>query len=149
MRTEPMVVEGLAGPVVLDVNAFTGKHSVTVGVHQVKGSRRGNYTLPTLDGQTVAAKLHSSLLDPHPSIEINGVRYRTGPSLPLALRVLVILPLVLLIGGLIGGLIGALGVGANLGIARAQQSTVVKTLLMIVVLIVTVLVFAVLAAAIS
>src|SRR4051794_36151972 len=55
MRTEPMVVEGLAGPVVLDVNAFTGKHSVTVGVQQVRGTRRGNYTLPTLDGRTVPA----------------------------------------------------------------------------------------------
>jgi hypothetical protein len=149
MRTEPMVVEGLAGPVVLDVNAFTGKHSVTVGVHQVKGTRRGNYTLPTLDGRTVAAKLHSSLLDPHPSLEIAGVRYRTGPSLPVALRVLVVLPLVLLVGGLIGGLVGALGVGANLGIARGQQSTAVKSLLMIGVLILTVVAFAVIAAAVS
>jgi hypothetical protein len=144
-----MVVEGLAGPVVIDVNAFTGKHSVTVGVDQVRGTRRGNYTLPTLDGQTVAAKLHSNLLEPHPSLEIAGVRYRTGPSLPLALRVLVILPLVLLIGGLIGGLIGALGVGANLGIVRGRQSTAVKSLLMVGVLIVTVAVVAVLAAAIS
>ncbi|NEA36217.1 hypothetical protein [Streptomyces sp. SID13031] len=148
MRTEPMVVEGLAGPVVLAVNAFTGKHSVTVGGYQVSGTRRGNYTLPTADGRTVAAKLHSSLLDPHPSIEIAGVRYRTGPSLPVAVRVLVVLPLVLLVGGLIGGLIGAIGVGANLGIARGQQSTAVKSLLMIGVLILTVVVFVVLAAAV-
>ncbi|MEV6410529.1 hypothetical protein [Kribbella sp. NPDC051718] len=149
MRTEPMVVEGLAGPVVIDVNAFTGKHSVTVGVQEVRGTRRGNYTLPTLDGQSVAAKLHSSLLDPHPSLEIAGTRYRTGPSLPLVVRVLVILPLVLLVGGLIGGLIGAAGIAANLGIVRGQQSTAVKSLLMVGVLILTVVVFAVLAAAIS
>jgi hypothetical protein len=144
-----MVVEGLAGPVVIDVNAFTGKHSVTVGVDQVRGSRRGKYTLPTLDGRMVDAKLHSSLLDPHPSLEIAGVRYRTGPALPLALRVLVVLPLVLLIGGLIGGLIGALGVFANLGIVRGQQSTAVKSLLMVGVLILTVAAVAAIAAAVA
>jgi hypothetical protein len=149
MRTEPMVIDGVAGPVVLAVNAFTGRHSVTVGGHPVSGTRRGIYTLPTADGRTVAAKLRSSLLEPHPSIEIDGVRHRSGPSLPLALRVLVVLPLVLLLGGLIGGLIGGLGVVLNLGIARGRQSTAVKSLLVIMVLILTVVIFAIVAAAIS
>jgi hypothetical protein len=148
MQTEPMMIDGVAGPVVLTVNAFTGKHSVTVGGYPASGTRRGIYTLPTADGRTVAAKLRSNLLDPHPTLEIAGVKHRSAPSLPIALRVLVVLPLALLLGGLIGGAIGGLGVGINLGIARGQLSTAVKSLLMILVLLVTVVTFAVVAAAV-
>ena len=148
MHTEPLMIDGVAGPVVLTVNAFTGKHSVTVGGHPASGTRRGMYTLPTADGQTVAARLRSSLLDPHPSIEVAGIRHRSGPALPIALRVLVVLPLALLLGGLIGGLIGALGVAVNLGIARGQLSTAVKSLLMVVVLLVTVVAYVAVAAAV-
>jgi hypothetical protein len=148
MRTEPMMIDRVAGPVVITVNAFTGKHSVTVGGQPASGTRRGAYTLPTTDGQTVAAKLRSSLIEPHPSLEIAGVTHRSGPSLPIALRVLVVIPLVLLLGGLIGGVIGALGVGVNLGIARGRQSTAIKSLLMIMILVLAVVTFALVAAAI-
>jgi hypothetical protein len=149
MRTEPMTIDGLAGPVVITVNSFTGKHSVTVGGHPASGTRRGIYTLPTVDGRTATAKLRSSLLEPHPSLEIAGVRHRSGPALPLALRVLALLPAVLVIGGVIGGLIGALGILGNLAIARGQQSTVVKALLMIGILVVAIVAFSLVAAAIS
>jgi hypothetical protein len=149
MRTEPMMIDGLAGPVVISVNAFTGKHSVTVGGQPASGTRRGSYTLPTVDGRAVPAKLRSNLLEPHPTLEIAGVTHRSGPALPLALRVLVLLPAVLVIGGLIGGVIGALGIGINLGIARGRQSTVVKSLLMIGILVLAVVAFALVAAAIS
>ncbi len=147
MRTEPLMIAGIAGPIVLDVNAITGKHSVTVGGHPASGTRRGNYTLPTADGQTIPAKLRSNIFDPHPTLEIAGVTHRTGPSQPIALRVLMVLPLLLVIGGLIGGVIGALGIGVNLGIARGQQSTAVKALLMIVVLALTVVAYVAVAAA--
>lgn len=149
MHTEPMVIDGLAGPVVMSVNSFTGKHSVTVGGQPVSGTRRGMYTLPTADGQTVAARLRASLLDPYPSLEIAGVKHRSGPALPLALRVLAVLPLVLIIGGLIGGAIGAAGVIVNLGIARGQLSTAVKSLLMILILVVAVVTFSLIAVAIN
>jgi hypothetical protein len=149
MRTEPMMIDGLAGPVVISVNAFTGKHGVTVGGQPASGTRRGSYTLPTIDGRTVAAKLRSNLLEPHPTLEIAGVTHRSGPALPLALRVLVLLPAVLVIGGLIGGVIGALGIGGNLAIARGRQSIVVKSLLMIGILVLAVVAFALVAAAIS
>lgn len=147
MRTEPVNIAGLAGPVVVTVNAVTGRHSVTVGGRPATGTGRGSYTLPTTDGRTVAAKVRSSLLDPYPTLEIAGVKYRTGPSVPVVLRVLALLPLVLVLGGLIGGAIGALGVAANLGIARWSQSNAVKSVLMIVVLVVAVMTFAVVATA--
>jgi hypothetical protein len=150
MRTEPVNIAGLAGPVVVTVNAVTGKHSVTVGGRPATGgTRRGDYGLPTTDGRTVAAKVRSSLLDPYPTIEIAGVKYRTGPSVPVALRVLALLPLVLVLGGLIGGVIGALGIATNLGIARWSQSNAVKAVLMIVVLVIAVVLFAVVAAALQ
>jgi len=149
MRTEPMMIDGLAGPVVISVNAFTGKHSVTVGGQPASGTRRGSYTLPTSDGRTVPAKLRSSLIEPHPILEIGGVRHRSGPALPLVLRVLALLPAVLVIGGVIGGIIGALGIGVNLAVARGRQSTVVRSLLMIGILAVAVVAFALVAAAIS
>ena len=76
MQTEPLMIDGVAGPVVLTVNAFTGKHSVTVGGYPASGTRRGIYTLPTADGRTVAARLRSSLLDPHPSLEIGRASCR-------------------------------------------------------------------------
>lgn len=146
MRTAPMSIDGLAGPVVLNVNAFTGKHSVTVDGHPVMGTRRGNYTLPTADGRTVPATLRSSLLDPYPTIEIAGVKHRTGPSVPVAVRVLALLPLVLLLGGLIGGAIGGLGAAINLGVARGSQSTAVKSLLMIMIFMIAIVTFAIVAA---
>lgn len=150
MRTEPVNIEGLAGPVVVTVNSFSGRHSIAVGGRPVKGTRRGRYTLPTADGGTVEGKLRSTLLDPYPTIEIAGVKHRTGPSTSLALRVLGLLPLLLVgVGGLIGGAIGGVGVIVNLGIVRGSQSTAVKALLMIVVLVFAVVAWAMLAAAIQ
>ncbi|WP_326557684.1 hypothetical protein [Micromonospora sp. NBC_01796] len=135
MRTAPVIIEGLAGPVEVTTNLLTGKHSMTVGGQPTVGTRRGHYTLPTADGQTVAARLRASLLDPYPTIEIAGVRYRTGPGIPLALRILALLPFVLVIaGGLLGGVIAAAGLVANFGIARGSQSTAVKAIFMLLVL---------------
>jgi hypothetical protein len=65
-------------------------------------------------------------------VEVDGVRHRTGPKVPVGLRVLALLPILLVgVGGLIGGLVGALGVVVNLVIARAPISSAVKALIMI------------------
>jgi hypothetical protein len=135
MRTDPVIINGLAGPVVVTTNSMTGKQSMTVGGQPATGTSRGHYNLPTDDGRTVAARVRSSLLDPYPTIEIAGVKHRTGPGIPVVLRILALLPFVLLVaGGLIGGVIAAAGLVLNFGIARGSQSTIVKSILMLLVL---------------
>lgn len=135
MRTEPVTIDGLAGPVVVTMNTFTGRSSLTVGGVPANGTRRGNYTLPTANGGTVAARVRANLLDPYPTIEIAGVKHRTGPAVPVLLRVLSLLPLVLVVGGAIGGAMGGLGAVGNLALARGSQSTAVKAAMMIMVLV--------------
>lgn len=150
MRTEPLEIGGLAGPVVVTMNTFTGKHAVTVGGREAPGTRRGNYTLPTVDGRTIPARLHTSLLDPYPTIEISGVKHRTGPSLPAVLRLLALLPLaVLFVGGALGGAIGGAAVGVNIAVSRQKQSTAMKAVLMIAVLVAAFLLWAMLALALQ
>lgn len=136
MRTEPVEIEGLAGPVVVDVHAFSGKSSITVGGRPATKVRGTKYTLPTAAGGEVPATVRSVFGSPYPLIEIAGVKHPTGPLVPLALRVLALLPLALLgIGGAVGGAIGAVGVIGNFAILRGSQSTAVKALLMVLVLV--------------
>ncbi|PWU49160.1 hypothetical protein DLE60_33685 [Micromonospora globispora] len=82
------------------------------------------------------AKLSSGLFDPWPSIDIAGVKHRTGPRIPVLLQILIALPFLLVLagGGLIGGLIGGTAMVINIAIARGRQSTPVKALLMLCVL---------------
>jgi hypothetical protein len=148
MRTEPIDINGLAGPAVIDVNTLTGKHSVTVGGRPAEGTRRGAYRLPTADGQTVEAKLRTGLFEPYPSLEIAGVRHRTGPPVPILLRILALLPAGLVIAGLLGGAIGGAGIVVNMGIVRSSRSNASKAALMVAVLVVAVVAVIILAAAI-
>lgn len=135
MRTEPTTIQGLAGPVVVDMNTLTGKSTLTVGGVPAQGRRRGHYLLPTADGGTVEARVRATLLDPYPILHIDGAKHRTGPASPLVLRVLGLLPLLLLaVGGAVGGALGALGVIANLAVQRSSQSTAVKAMVMLAVL---------------
>jgi hypothetical protein len=141
MRTKPLIIDGLAGPLVITRNELTGKYSITVGGQQVPGTGQREYNLPTTDGHTVAATVaRPKLFDPYPTIEIAGVAHRTGPRIPTILAVLALVPLALVgLGGLIGGLIGGLGAVVNLRIARGGQSTAVKAILMVMVLVVATL----------
>jgi hypothetical protein len=60
------------------------------------------------------------------------VRHRTGPRVPVALRVLAVQPILLFaVGGLIGGLVRALGLVVNLVVARTSIPSAVKALIMI------------------
>jgi hypothetical protein len=132
MRTEPLLVDGLAGPLVVTVNTLTGRHSVTVGGQPAVGTRRGKYTLPTANGGTVEANLRATWLDAYPVIDIAGVEHRTGPRTPVGLRILALIPLVLVaIGGLLGGAFAALAITANMMVARGPQSTPIKAALMV------------------
>jgi len=76
-------------------------------------------------------------LDAYPTLEINGVKHRTGPAVPVLLRILALVPIFLIgVGGALGGVIGAVGVALNMAIARLVLPSAVKALLMAGVLIV-------------
>lgn len=134
MYTEPVTIEGVAGPVVVNSNAMTGKNTLTVGGAPVPGGRRGRFELPAVGGGTVPAKVRTNLMDPYPTIEVAGVKHRTGPASPLVLKILGLLPFGLIAGGLVGALLGFAAVTTNLAVTRTDQPTVVKAVLMIVVL---------------
>ena len=135
MRTEPTTIQGLAGPVVVDMNTLTGKSTLSVGGVPAEVRRRGYYLLPTAGGGTVEARVRATLLDPYPVLHINGAKHRTGPASPMVLRVLGLLPLLLLaVGGALGGIVAAFGVILNLSVQRGSQSTAVKAVIMLAVL---------------
>jgi hypothetical protein len=144
-----VTIPGVVGPVVVNVNWFSGKHSITVGGQPVDGSRRAGFHLPAAGGGTVPARLRTGLFDPYPSLEVAGVKHRTGPSTPVALQVLAVVPLLLIaVGAALGAVFGVLGVSANFAVLRTSASTVVKVLLMLGVLVATTLVWLVVATAI-
>ncbi|MEU8421394.1 hypothetical protein AB0C15_11020 [Micromonospora sp. NPDC048835] len=145
MNTEPLNIVGVAGPVVVATKAIWGHPAVTVG--GVPAQRTGrNYALPTVDGGVVQATVRNVLADPYPTVEVNGVRHRTGPAMPVFLRILVMLPILLFtVGGILGALVGALGVAANLAVARTRMATAVKALAMVGVGVGTVIVWLVIA----
>ncbi len=143
MQTEPMTIDGLAGPLVLTSNAFTGSTSMTVaGIPAHKHGRR-EFSVPTAEGGTVPAAVRSRILDPYPTIVIDGVEHRTGPAVPLALRLLSWLPFVILpaaavnltlpLGRILPYLIAAACIAVNFAVLRASQRSAVKAVLMLLV----------------
>ena len=145
MRYGPATINGIAGPVVVDTNIWSGRHTISVAGRSVPRVGRGTYALPAAAGGTVNAKVHGALLDAYPTLEIRGVKHRTGPATPMALRMLALLPVVGIIGGLIGALLGALGVVANMAIARTSMTSAVKALLMLGVLVLVAVVYVIVA----
>ena len=132
MNTEPISIAGVAGPVVITTSAFWGRPAVTVGGLPAPRTGKRQYALPAAAGGAVDATVRSAFADPYPTLEVNGVHHRTGPTIPVVLRVLAPLPILLVaVGGLLGGLIGALGFGANLAVARTRTPSFVKVLIMI------------------
>ena len=134
MNTEPISINGVAGPVVISTNAFWGRPGVTVGGLPAPRTGKRRYALPTLAGGDVDATVRTGFADPYPTVEVDGVQHRTGPTVPVILRVLAPLPILLVaVGGLVGGIIGALGFAANLTIARTRTPAAVKALVMLAV----------------
>jgi hypothetical protein len=148
MKTEPIAIDGVAGPLVVATNAFWGRPVVTVAGQAVPRVGKRQYALPAADGGTVHATLRNRFVDPYPTVWANGIQHRTGPKVPVVLQVLTLLPIVLVgIGGAVGGLIGVLGVVADVAIARTRIPSAGKALIMIGIGAVAVLVYLVIAAA--
>ena len=133
MNTEPLVIDGVAGPVVVSTHPLWGSLSgVTVGGMPVARAGKRQYTFPALPGGTVPATVRTGFGDPYPTVEINGVRHRTGPQVPVILKILILLPIALVaFGGALGGAIGVVGAMANQAAARTQLPPVVRALMMI------------------
>jgi hypothetical protein len=149
VKTEPITIDGVAGPVVVTTHPFWGQPALMVGGQPAARVRRRQYTLPATVGGTVDAAVRMGFADPYPSVEVIGVRHRTGPNVPVVLRALALMPILLVaVGGLLGGLIGALGVVANLAVARTRIPSAVKSLIMIGVGVVAVVVWLAIAVAV-
>ncbi|MDG4758511.1 hypothetical protein [Micromonospora sp. WMMD710] len=132
MKSEPISVAGVAGPIVVTTNAFWGHPAVTVGGVPAPRTGRRRYALPAASGGAIDATVRNAFADPYPTVEVNGVPHRTGPAIPVILRALVLLPILLVaVGGALGGLIGALGVGANLAVARLPIPSAAKAAAML------------------
>lgn len=134
VNTEPISIDGVAGPIVVTTNAFRARPVVTVSGVPAPRTGGHQYALPAAGGGAVEATVRSAFADPYPTVEVNGVRHRTGPSVPAALRVLTLLPILLMVavGGALGGLIGALGFVVNVGaVTRIRTPTAVKALIMV------------------
>lgn len=131
VQTEPIAIEGVAGPVVVDVPSF-GRPVIRVGYQDAPRVAGRRYALPGAAGGTVEATLRGGFADPYPTLDVNGIRYRTGPQSPSALRVLTMVPILLVgIGGLLGGLLGVVAVLVNVAIVRTQMSVTGKVLAVI------------------
>ncbi|MFC7548160.1 hypothetical protein [Plantactinospora sp. GCM10030261] len=126
MRTPEVVIEGLAGPLIVDVTAFGGPPTVCVSGEPVPRVQ-DTYLLPLANGGQVAGRLRRYALDPYPTIEIDGEKHRTGPAVPVGLRILALLPLALVgLGGLVGGLFGIAGLASNMIILRKSWPVVTR-----------------------
>jgi hypothetical protein len=132
MSNEPIIVPGVDAPVSVVSNFWTGRQRVTVGDRLAATTGKRTYALPTANGETVEGKVsRTTLINPFPTLEVGGVRHPTGPEVPVALRVLMVAPILLIaLGGLVGGVVAIGAVFVNFTIARSASPTATKALLM-------------------
>ena len=134
MRSEPLTIPGLASPVVVESSFVSGRYTITAGGYPATRLGRLRYAVPAASGGTVETTVSGGFLDAYPTLTINGVKHRTGPPIPVILRILAVAPIALVaVGGLIGGLIGALGCAVNMAVLRAALPSAVKALLVLAV----------------
>ena len=148
MSIQPITVPGIVSPVSVIWNVWTGKQTVKVGDQLAASTGKRTYALPTVGGGTVEGKVsRSTLFSPFPTLEVAGVKHSTGPEVPVALRVLMVAPILLLvIGGLVGAVVAAGAIVVNFTIARSTGPMAIKALLMALTLAAAVAIWAVVAA---
>lgn len=130
-----MKIPGLAGPVVVESPFFANRYTITAGGSPATRIGRNLYAVPAAAGGTVETTVSGGFFDAYPTLTVNGVKHRTGPPVPMVLRVLAVVPILLLaVGGALGGLLGALGWMVNMAILRLKLSVGVKALLVVAIL---------------
>ena len=129
MATRPITIDGIAGPVVVTTDRFGGRAQVMVNGRPAPLHGDRHHRLPTTTGGTVDAIVRAGIIDPYPTVEVNGVRHRTGPAVPRSAKALAALPVVpAVLGGLAGALVGLAGLLANGALLRSRLSPSVKML---------------------
>ena len=130
MELEPVVIEGVTHPVTVTRNRFGGDVRLLVEGRPVAqgGAWAREYQLPLTSGGTATAVVHSGLVDPYPSIEVDGKRYRTGPRPSTVLRILALVPGLAVLAGFFGVLIGVPAFVANLALVRSALPAKTKAL---------------------
>jgi hypothetical protein len=132
MTNQPIAIPGVVSPVSVNSNVWTGKQTVMVGDRPAASTGKRVYAFPTTDGGTVEGTVsRTSLINPFPTLEVGGVKHATGPELPVALRVLMVVPILLVaLGGLVGAVIAIGAVLINFNVARSTRTTAIKATLM-------------------
>jgi hypothetical protein len=132
MSNQPIIVPGIASPVSVNWNVWTGRQTVMVGDRPAATTGKRTYALPTAEGGTVEGKVgRSSIINPFPALEVGGVKHSTGPEIPVPLRVLMVTPVLLVaLGGLVGAVVAVGAIVLNFIIARSTRPTAIKALLM-------------------
>jgi len=149
VRSEPLNIAGLAGPVVVESPFFASRYTVTAGGFPATHIGRKRYALPAAGGGTVETTVSGGFFDAYPTLMVNGVKHRTGPPVPMALRIMAVVPIfIVALGGFLGGMIGALGWAVNMAILRLTLPSAVKVLLMLGVLVVAFLTWSIVVAAV-
>ena len=129
METQPIAIDGVAGPIVVTTDRFGGRAEVTVNGRPAPLHGDRHHQLPATTGGTVDAVVRAGIIDPYPTVEVNGVRHRTGPAVSRSAKALAALPVVpAVLGGLAGGLVGVAGFLANGALLRSRLSPSVKML---------------------
>lgn len=130
--TPPIQIDGVRGPIVVSTSAFFGGVSVAVSGVPARRIDGRQFALPASAGGILPAKVHTTIADPYPTVEINGVKHRTGPAVPAGVKIAALLPFLLaFIGSLLGGVLGALALAVNLVVARTRLSPALKLLITI------------------
>ena len=109
-------------------NFFGAPSILKNGFEVERSSEKGRpYLLPAAGGSVVKAYPKPSFPDMIPQLEINGIKHRTVPKLPVAEYVVACLPLVLVaVGGGLGGLLGVLAMFLNLRVFRGSGTAFKK-----------------------
>lgn len=115
----PVHLPEVLGPVLVRA-PLVGRPTVTVGGQPVRRVSRGTYELPTRDGEgLLATVVPGARMSPYPRLLLEtGEVHPTGPTPPLPLQVLGVLPgLVVLLGGA-SAFVAVLGLVASLLVLR-------------------------------
>jgi len=108
----PLIVDapGVAGVLTVTAPTMFGASRLLLDGEPLSPSWLGKFTVPMADGSEVTAQFQAALTDSIPSLGVDGVTYKFGEPIPMALAVMSFLPLVLIfVGGAVGGGIGAVG----------------------------------------
>jgi hypothetical protein len=155
MRNGPITIPDVAGPVTVDSHFWSGKQSVMVGDQRAAVTWRSGkrtFALPTADGGTAVARVSRSIIiNPFPTVEVGGVKHPTGPEIPIAVRILMVAPILLAVpfGGLVGVLVAFGAIGINYNLVRSTRRPAIKATLMALVLIAAFAVWTTVAALVS